>query len=159
VRVFPRDHSLPHFGQAASWAKSEDAGVSCRQLLNRSAPPLESRCIHLPRSLIRDRLLKGAEGLGSNPLLVGGGSCHHLLLIIFLEAGNPFQDGCRRIELLVWNSRRPIGRTRRRRLGLRIRLGKGSLRNGEKPRRRREPQRRDSARVSSLSPLRDAPLG
>ena len=75
------------------------------------------------------------EGLGSNPLLVGGGSCDLLFLIIFLEAGNPFQDGRRRIELLVWNSRRPIGRTRRRRLGLSIRLGKGSLRNGEKQRR------------------------
>ena len=33
-----RDHSLPHFGRRAkSWAKSEDAGVSCRQLLDRSA--------------------------------------------------------------------------------------------------------------------------
>ena len=33
----------------ASWAKSEDVGVSCRRLPDRSAPPLESRCIHLPR--------------------------------------------------------------------------------------------------------------
>jgi DNA-binding transcriptional LysR family regulator len=49
VCVFPRDNSQRHFGQAASWAKWEDVGVSCRRLPDRSAPPLESRCIHLAR--------------------------------------------------------------------------------------------------------------
>src|SRR5262245_4279238 len=69
------------------------------------------------------------DGLIQDVLLIRGGRRGYPLLIILLDTRHPLDGGCRRVELLIRDSRRLVGETGRRRLHLSVRRG-----NEQKPR-------------------------